>query len=141
MPYSKKTWVTEELITSNGLNQMSDNIEYMLRMGNNKYVVARGIKAVTFGGVSNTALATINFASDADDGDPGFAAADYHVFAQLYVNSTLTTLPWSGSNIVELEVLHNPPSVSQFGITLRCNNTPSAGHGKYIQWMAIGRIS
>lgn len=72
--YSKKTWASQEVVTSTGLNQMSDNQELALRgLGSDK-IYAKGKKDVVFSSEWLKA-ATITFATDADDGDPGFSSA------------------------------------------------------------------
>lgn len=79
MAYSKKTWATEEEITSTGLNQMSDNIELGLRglVADRQYAIVQ--KTIDLDGTTNGFTETITFSSDCEDGDPNFAVAPFVV--------------------------------------------------------------
>jgi len=74
MSYSEKTWSTEEVATSAGLNQMSDNIALCIRSVETDVLSARGTKTVSFSSENEKSF-TITFATDALGGDPGFTSS------------------------------------------------------------------
>jgi hypothetical protein len=125
--YSKKTWASQEVVTSTGLNQMSDNIELALRgLGSDK-IYAKGKKNLVF---SNEyfKLGTITFATDADDGDPGFSAAPV----------LLASLEHTGTNgslgFYMTAITATTASIRVEG----ANTTPLVSETVKVHWVAIG---
>jgi hypothetical protein len=96
--YSKKTWATEEVATSTGLNTMSDNIELCLRSKTSDRGFAVGKKTFTFGGASDEASTTVNFSSDSDGGNPSFNAIPYIMLTPVYKSGeNVSCTVWASS--------------------------------------------
>lgn len=130
--YNKKTWTTEELATSTGLNQMSDNIELALRNKNSDIELATGTWEGTFNGSINAVSTTITFATDADDGDPGFTAAPL-LWAQFILSS--------GTEPIDVcDIQFTSITATTAVVSIRAQNIPLSGRTRKIRWFALGAV-
>lgn len=127
--YNKKTWSTEELATSTGLNQMSDNIELALRGLASDIQYARGRKQFTVLSGTDNASVTVAFATDPDDGDPAFSGAP-RVYATLEFVDSFT--PQITSQTLSAITANS----FKFKITFDSNMGSDTDFA--IQWFAVG---
>jgi len=111
MAYNKKTWTTEELATSTGLNQMSDNIGHAIRTiaADANLILARVEKSISLDGTTTSFQTTVTFATDCVDGDPGFDDPPTVIGCTIKSDGALTgisgiVLRWGDRTATEIKV-------------------------------------
>ena len=137
--YNKSSWSSEQLVTSTKLNQMVDNTDhnykYKPELGPDASTsiptkIARGTKRFNFGASDGSQTATITFATDSDDGDPGFSNAPRII-------CNLSDLENEPSLLALAEICAFGKTNTLFKIFI----SRGSGTGEYwydVDWLAIG---
>lgn len=139
MSYSKQTFSVEEVLTSTKLNQVSDNIEFMIRSLVSGRKMAHGAKQVTFNGTDSFATAAVVFASDAIDGDPSFTSTPF-ILVQLHRASGDSGLSITGAiTTFSADVYEsNTGFTAQIDTFTAGGGVPANGETLSVRWWAFG---
>jgi uncharacterized protein YegP (UPF0339 family) len=132
MAFQDVTWSNGEVVDSSKLNQMHTNAKHALRSVNQNYELATGTKEVTYPGSTDTVLESIVFATEADDGDPGFTATPI-IWIQI-IESTGTS-PSSAINTFMVD-----PTSTGFDLQVRTQDIPPSGRKVNTRWFALGPV-
>lgn len=132
MAYAKQTFSVEETLTSTKLNQVSDNIEYMIRSLVPGRKFATGKIQLTFDGSSPVRSGQVTFATDAEDGDPGFTSPPI----------VLVSFDWSTGDALDVsdvcECYSRVVTTTDCDVVVVCGSIPGNTSKRTIRWIAIG---
>lgn len=139
MAFLKQIFNFGEVATSTKMNQVSDNIDFMIRSLVAGRKMAHGVAQVTFDGVSTFATKVVTFATDAIDGDPAFTAAPF-IVVQMHRASGDSGLAITGATTTNTA----DSNESSTGFTAQVDTftagggVPANGNTISVRWWAFG---
>lgn len=90
MAYNKVTVATETEVKSDDINQISDNIELCGRGAEADHLYCYGTKQMTIANGGTADEEAVTFATEAENGDPGFGSAPKITFGLERVSGTIS---------------------------------------------------
>lgn len=139
MAYSKKTWASNELVTATGLNLVSDNIEFHVRSLVSGRKIAFGVKEITWPGNHSPGTGIVTFATDANDGDPGFTNAPFVIAGRIDIATTSLPIGTRLEIIVrgDGDITNTYAYIDSYAFDA-ASGLPQNGDKSSFWWVAIG---